>query len=169
MVRNVRLGLVGFGNVGQGLAQILRDNAGDYALTYGLNLVIVAVADALKGYAYDPQGLDAGMLLNKVNQDGTLKGLPSEKPDWDALTMIAESNADIIIEMSYTDLKTGEPATSHLKEAFKHQKHVVTTNKGPVALHYGELEGLARQHGVKLGVEGTVMSGTPTVRLGANC
>jgi homoserine dehydrogenase len=33
-------------------------------------------------------------------------------------------------------------------------------------LHFGELEDLARQHGVKLGVEGSVMSGTPTLRLG---
>ncbi len=166
MVRNVRLGLVGFGNVGQGLAQILRDNAGDYALTYGLNFVIVAVADAIKGCVYDPQGLDAGSLLDKVAADGNFKGLPAEKSGWDALSMIRESNADVIVEMSYTDLKTGEPATTHFKEAIKHKKHVVTTNKGPVALYYGELEDLARQNEVQLGVEGTVMSGTPTLRLG---
>ena len=43
---------------------------------------------------------------------------------------------------------------------------MVTTNKGPVALHYARLAALAAQHGVQLGVEGTVMSGTPTLRLG---
>ena len=44
--------------------------------------------------------------------------------------------------------------------------HVVTTNKGPVALHYTELQTLARQNGVQLGIEGTVMSGTPAIRMG---
>ena len=54
-----RLGLVGFGNVGQGLAQILCDSGEEYALTLGLNIKIVAVADALKGNVYNPLGLDA--------------------------------------------------------------------------------------------------------------
>jgi homoserine dehydrogenase len=165
MAKMVRLGLIGFGNVGQGLAQILRDSGAEYARSLGLNIKIVAVADALKGCAYDPQGLDAEALLDKVTRDGSLKGLPGEKPSWDALTMIAECNADVIVEMSYTDLKTGQPATAHLMEALKFKKHVVTTNKGPVALHYGQLEELAHRNGVQIGVEGTVMSGTPTLRL----
>ena len=165
MTKDVRLGLVGFGNVGQGLAQILRDSGLEYARTLGLNIKIVAVADALKGCAYKPQGLDAGALLDKVNRDGSLKGFPGEKPTWDALAMISESNADVIVEMSYTDLKTGQPATAHLMEAIKFKKHVVTTNKGPVALHFDQLEAAAQRNGVHIGVEGTVMSGTPTLRL----
>jgi homoserine dehydrogenase len=165
MVKDVRLGLVGFGNVGQGLAQILRDSGAEYARTLGLNIKIVAVADALKGCAYNPQGLDAGALLEKVTRDGSLKGFPDEKASWDALAMISESNADVIVEMSYTDLKTGQPATAHMMEAIKFKKHVVTTNKGPVALHFSQLEEAAQHNGVQMGVEGTVMSGTPTLRL----
>jgi homoserine dehydrogenase len=34
-----------------------------------------------------------------------------------------------------------------------------------VALHYPELSALARRKGVQIGIEGTVMSGTPTIRL----
>ncbi len=165
MTRTVRLGLVGFGNVGQGLAQILKESRDEYIEKFGLDLKITAVVDALKGSLYDPNGLDADQLLDKITKDNTLKGLPAEKADWDALSMIRESNADVIVEMSYTDLKTGQPATDHLKEALKLKKHVVTTNKGPVALYYGELEQLAKANGVQIGVEGTVMSGTPTLRL----
>jgi homoserine dehydrogenase len=47
-----------------------------------------------------------------------------------------------------------------------HKKHVVTTNKGPVALHFAELQKLAKANGVQIGVEGTVMSGTPALILG---
>ena len=165
MIQTVRLGLVGFGNVGQGLAQILKESGTEYIQTFGLDLKIVAVVDALKGNVYDSKGLDAGVLLDKIARDGAFKGLPGEKPSWDALVMIAESNADVIVEMSYTDLKTGQPATAHLMEALKFHKHVVTTNKGPVALHFDQLEELARRKKVKIGVEGTVMSGTPTLRL----
>jgi homoserine dehydrogenase len=165
MVKQVRLGLIGFGNVGQGLAQILKESHADYLKTYGLDLKIVAIADALKGCVYEPKGFDPSVLLDKVTQENTLKGMPGEKPGWDALTMIRECNADVIVEMSYTDLKTGQPATEHLSEALKQQKHVVTTNKGPVALYYTELEDLAKTNGLQIGVEGTVMSGTPTLRL----
>lgn len=165
MTTNVRLGLVGFGNVGQGLAQILKESHDEYLQTYGLDLKIVSVSDAVKGCLYDPNGLDAGALLDKVTKDNTLKGLPSEKSNWDALTMIRECNADVIVEMSYTDLKTGQPATDYIIEALSQKKHVVTTNKGPIALNYSRLEALALGNGVQIGVEGTVMSGTPTLRL----
>ena len=166
MTQQVRLGLIGFGNVGQGLAQILKESASTLLHTHGLDIRITAVVDALKGSLYDPAGLDAGLLLDKVACDGDLRGLPAEKPAWDALSMIRESNADVIVEMSYTDLKTGQPATDHVRAAFKQHKHVVTTNKGPVALHFAELAKLAAANGVTFGVEGTVMSGTPSLRLG---
>jgi len=165
MEKTVRLGLIGFGNVGQGFAQILKESHDDYVKKYGLDLVITAVSDALKGSVYHPDGLDAGMLLDKVARDGNLNGLSMEKPGWDGLTMIRESNADVIVEMSYTDLKTGQPATDYIIEALTEKKHAVTTNKGPVALHYSRLEALAEANGVQIGVEGTVMSGTPTLRL----
>lgn len=166
MEKTIRLGLVGFGNVGQGLAEILRDSADEYRHNLGLDLKIVAIADAIKGNLYNPDGLNPALLLDKVKQDGAFKGQPDEKPGWDALSMIRECNADVIVEMSYTDLQTGQPATDHLREAINNGKHVVTTNKGPVALFFGELEEMAHKKGVKIGVEGTVMSGTPALRLG---
>jgi homoserine dehydrogenase len=165
-MKTVRLGLIGFGNVGQGFAQILRDYGTAFARQYGLEFSIVGIADARLGCVYLPAGLAPGALLEHVGQVGSLKGLPGEKPDWDALTLIRESATDAIVELSYTNLQTGEPAASHITEALQRKKHVVTSNKGPVALHYGRLATLARQNGVQLGVEGTVMSGTPSLRLG---
>ncbi|MDP3451148.1 MAG: hypothetical protein Q8R87_11255, partial [Anaerolineaceae bacterium] len=165
MTRVVRLGLIGFGNVGQGLAQILKESREEYIQKFGLDLKITAISDERIGSLYDPNGLDAGDLLEHVSEHGSLKQHPAAKPGWDALTLIHESNADVIVEMSYTDLQTGQPATDHVIEALTQKKHVVTTNKGPVALHYSRLNALAEANGVQLGVEGTVMSGTPTLRL----
>lgn len=161
-----RLALIGFGNVGQGLAQILRDRGDDLAARFGADIRIVAVSDLLKGSLHDPDGLDPALLLDAVQGDGHLAGVPAPFRGWDALTTIAASNADVVVEMSYTDLRTGEPALTHLRKALEMGRHVLTTNKGPVALAYHSLAELARRQGVEIGVEGTVMSGTPALRLG---
>ncbi len=161
-----RLLVIGFGNVGQGLAQILRDHGADLARQFGATLKIVGVCDTLKGSVYNPGGYDPATLFNAAQSDGGLGKLAGARPGWKALDAIAECDADIVVELSYTDLKTGEPALSHLRAALERGKHVVTTNKGPIALHYQELVTLARAHNVKIGVEGTVMSGTPSLALG---
>jgi len=165
-MRTYRLALIGFGNVGQGFAQILRDRGADLAQRFDVQFQIVAVSDLLKGSVHDPNGLDPAVLLNAVQSTGKLEGIPAPAKGWDAQRTIAESSADVIVELSYTDLKTGEPAFTHLRQALELGKHVVTTNKGPIALHYPKLSELARTHHAQIGVEGTVMSGTPTLRLG---
>jgi homoserine dehydrogenase len=161
-----RLALIGFGNVGQGFAQILQEQGDTLADRFGARFQIVAISDLLKGSVYDPDGLDATALLDAVTADGNVAQVAAPYRGWDALQTIAESNADIILEMSYTDLETGEPALTHMRAALEHGRHVVTTNKGPTALYFPTLQALAAQHGVEIGVEGTVMSGTPALRLG---
>src|SRR6185369_14264702 len=165
-MRSYRLALIGFGNVGQGFAQILCDQGPELAEKFDIDLKIVAVSDPLKGSLYQPEGLAPAALLETVQAGRSLETLPAAAHGWDAQRTIAESNADAIVELSYTDLKTGEPARSHIRQALERGLHAVTTNKGPIALHYPELSALARQKGVQLGIEGTVMSGTPTLRLG---
>jgi len=161
-----RLALIGFGNVGQGFAQILRDFGAQYEKQFGARFVITAVSDLVKGSLYNPDGLDPAALLAAVNTNGRLESVPALHKGWDALKTITESNADVVAELSFTDLKTGEPAISHLKAAIRSGKHVITTNKGPVALAYRDLKTLADKHGVTIGVEGSVMSGTPSLRVG---
>ena len=162
------LAIIGFGNVGQGLAQILAEQSEWIAAEFGASFPINAVCDMHKGSLYDPAGLDPAALLEAVQKTDSLEGVKAPHRGWDALRTIREGNARIVVEASYTDLKTGEPATSHLRAAFESGKHVVTSNKGPVALHYAELSALARANRVELGIEGTVMSGTPTLRLGSD-
>ena len=61
-MRNFHLALIGFGNVGQGFAQILNERGADYEKEFGLKLQIVAVSDMLKGSLYNPAGLDPAAL-----------------------------------------------------------------------------------------------------------
>src|SRR5512139_1683773 len=166
-MQTYRLAVIGFGNVGQGFTQILRDEGAELAQQYGARFQIVAVCDLLKGSVHDPKGIDPAALLDSIAATTKLDRVaaPDPRETWSALETIERSSADIVIELSYTDLKTGEPAITHLRRALELGKHIVTTNKGPIALKYPELKALAEKNGVEIGAEGTVMSGTPSLRM----
>jgi homoserine dehydrogenase len=164
-MQTYRLAIIGFGNVGQGFTQILRDEGAELAQQYSVRFQIVAVCDLIKGSVHDPKGLDPAALLDAIAASGKLERLTAPDRGWNAIETIEWSKADILIELSYTDLKTGEPAITHLHRALELGKHVVTTNKGPIALKYPELKALAEQNHVEIGAEGTVMSGTPSLRM----
>jgi homoserine dehydrogenase len=161
-----RLALIGLGNVGLGFARILSERADQLADQFGLELEIIAVSDFIRGSVYNPDGILPQALIDAVDRDGNLDGVTAKERGWDALETITACDADVVMELTYTDLKTGEPAFSHIRAALESGKHVVTTNKGPVALRFPELTAIARDKNVEIGVEGTVMSGTPTLRLG---
>jgi homoserine dehydrogenase len=163
-----RLALVGFGTVGQGLAEILRDHGPRLLEEFGVSYRITGVSDVRLGSVHDPAGFEPEALLAATRSDRGLAMLEARDEGWDAVQLAEAGEADVLVELSYTDLATGEPATSHVRSALESGKHVVTTNKGPVALHWAELSALAAERGVEIGVEGTVMSGTPTMNLGRN-
>ena len=165
----MKLAIIGFGTVGQGFAEILRDKADHLRAGHGLEARVVAVCDVARGALYDADGLDIGAVLAALQRSGSLAGYPDAPGlvrGWDSLTTIRESNADVVVEATWTNLETGEPALTHMRTAFEAGKHVVTSNKGPVALAYRELKAMADAHGVCWGIEGTVMSGSPALRLG---
>ena len=159
-----RLALIGFGAVGQGLAQILRYHSDWLARRYGVGLRIAAVCTRSHGNLYDPDGLDPAILLEEVARVGHLRDLPA-LTDRDAFDIIERTDADLLVEVSPTNLETAEPATSYIRAAIARGMHVVTANKGPIALRFADLRRQAMDAGVYLGFEGTVMSGTPALRL----
>ncbi len=165
-----KLALIGFGTVGQGLCEILQTK-GDYLKeAYDLECDVVAVSDIQKGSVYSSDGLKIEQLLDLVKAGKSVEEYGGDQTEkgWDACKTIVESNADIVCEMTYTDIQTGQPATDHCHAALENGKHVVTSNKGPAALFYKDLRELADQVGVQFLIEGTVMSGTPVINLARN-
>lgn len=159
----LKLALIGFGVVGQGVAKILRDKASYLKSRYGVEFLITAVSDVKKGAVADPAGLDPAALLEHLETHGDLTRFAAPEQGWDALTTIRKANADVVVEASWTDVKTGGAALSHLREAFACGKHVVTTNKGPMVVAPWEMLEAAARAGVEFRFEGTVMSGTPVI------
>lgn len=160
-----RLACIGFGTVGQGFAELLLEKEEFLKTTYGLEVDVVAISDPLKGSVYDENGLDLRKILSLIERDGKLDRYDSGIKGWDSVRTIKEAGAAIIVEVTPTNIETGEPGVTHIRTALSEGKWVITTNKGPIALFYRELSDLAREKGRGLRFEGTVLAGTPAINL----
>lgn len=160
--------LIGFGTVGQGFTEILRDRGAALSAQYGFDARIVGVATRSRGTLSAPSGLNPAALLDAI-ASGSLDTYPDQADltrDGTALDLIARIPAHAMLETSWSDFETARPALDHCMAAFDHGMHVILANKGPVALAYEQLQQAADKAGRMLRFEGTVMAGTPTVTLG---
>lgn len=158
----IKIVYVGFGIVSQGLAEIILDTNSLLPISESREIQTVGILDIMKGSKIDENGINMNEVL-----------INAKKGDYSLLTnnvvditkAIEEINADIVIEASFTDIKTGQPAISHIESALNSKKHVVTTNKGPFAMAYEQIFNLARIKKKVVAIEGTVMSGTPIINV----
>ncbi|MBI2649426.1 MAG: homoserine dehydrogenase [Thaumarchaeota archaeon] len=161
----MRLALVGFGVVGRSFAKLLQLKAGELASKSGLMPKVVCVIDN-HSYSQDSNGLDLGKVLSKKNRSGSV-GLP--KKGLSSSEIISNTEADVLIETTQTNFKTGEPGFSHIKAAFQSKMSVVTANKGPLAVAFQSLTELARHNNVYFKFSGAVGGGTPILDFGRSC
>src|SRR6266849_1732325 len=162
-MKQIRLALVGFGVVGQGFVELLMTRHDFLKQQYGVDIALVGVANARHGFVYHQDGLHMPSLLELAVKKRPLTDYPGIT-HWDsALEGLQATSADILVEVTPTNLRDAEPGMSHIRLALSKSMHVVTANKGPVALAATELISLARQHGVQLRMESTVMAGTPVI------
>lgn len=157
------LALIGFGGVNRALAELIRDEPERFA-ALGFELKVVAITDLAFGSLVQEDGIDLARVL-EMPRGASFEGLPGGSADPRNEEVIKNSPAEIVVEATFTSPVDGEPAVSHVRWALESGKHVVTTNKGPVALRGVELSSLAEQHRVRFEYEGSVMSGTPVLRL----
>jgi homoserine dehydrogenase len=162
-MKQIRLSLVGFGVVGQGFAELLMTKHDFLKQYYGVDISLVGVANARHGFIYRQDGLHIPSLLEIATEKGPLTDYPGIT-HWDSvLEGLQASSADVLVEVTPTNLRDAEPGMSHIRVALSKGMHVVTANKGPAALAANQLITLARQHGVQLRMESTVMAGTPVI------
>lgn len=160
-----KIALVGFGGVNRGLAQLVAERNARWQASLGFSLKIVGVSDIFLGSIVNRDGLDAAQLVALPAEKGAFAKLHGGTAEAFTETVIKQSGADIIAEATFTNPVDGEPATTFCRWALESGIHVVTTNKGPIALHGSELKALAQRNNVAFEYEGSVMSGTPVIRL----
>jgi homoserine dehydrogenase len=132
----LRLALLGFGTVGQWLAEALHTRRAWLQQEYGVVVTLISVGTAHPAVTH---------------WTNVLEGLQA-------------TGGDVLAEATGATLRGGgEPGLSYIRSALSKRMHVVTSSKGPMALAGLELLSLARTQGVQLRMESTVMSGTPVL------
>ncbi len=164
----MRIILIGYGVVGQGLTHILLRGRLANLRDYGFNPKIVGIVDR-GGAALNPKGLNLEKIMEYKKKD-TVATIPEfGRPNLSALDVIETVEAEVVVEATPTNVENAEPALSHIKKAFRTNKHVVTTNKGPLALEMPSLTELAGYNNVYFKFSGTVGGGTPVLELAKKC
>jgi homoserine dehydrogenase len=144
----MKLALIGYGNVGRAFARLLEAKRAAYPFR------IVAIHTLRHGTAYSAGGFkmepELGPAASSIGE------------------FLDRSRAEMAIELTTLNPASGEPAISHIRAAFARRKHVVTANKGPIAHAYAALAEEARRAGVEFRFESTVMDGAPVFNLARN-
>jgi homoserine dehydrogenase len=155
----VNLALLGFGNVARAFARLLLRKQETLLNDYGLELRVTGIATHSHGIAIDSSGIDLEAALAADMLDALHTGDPVE----DSKAFLAACPAQFVIETTWLDPRTGQPATDYVRRALQLGRHVVTANKGPVAFAYRELKSLAAQKDLAFFFESTVMDGGPVL------
>ncbi len=169
MARELRIALVGFGNVGRRFAERLRGPYARPLRAAGVRVRVTGIATARHGAAIDRRGIDLGQALRLCARGGSLGALHRGRALADVRDFIARVPADVLVEVTTLDPQSGQPATRHVRQALARGLHVVTANKGPVAFALRSLRALARRKRRLFLHEGAVMDGTPVFNLVARC
>jgi len=165
----MRIIIVGFGTVGQAFARIILHKKRDILKLYGFEPNIVAAVDS-GGAAIDHSGLDIEELLNlKKARKSVALYHGGGRRDMSGIDVIEEMEADTVVEATPTRIVDGEPGLSNIKAALRRKRHVITTNKGPLAIALPSLMELADYKDAALRFSGTVGAGTPILDFGKKC
>lgn len=157
---------VGFGNVGQKVAEILFVERDIHPRLHDLRLSVVGIITKSRGSVVNHNGVDVVKALKEIRDGGRFSWANFELTSLNAFDAVRQLDYDVLVELSTLSIaERGEPALSHVREALSRGRHVVTANKAPAAFAYRELTTLAEEKGVKFLHESTVMDGTPVFNL----
>ena len=162
-MKQLRLALLGFGTVGQWLAETLHTQQAWLQQEFNVVVTLISVATAHNGLIYRDDGLDIPTLLDLVATRQLLNAHPKVTHWTNVLEGLQATGGDILAEATGATLRNGEPGLSYIRTALAQGMHVVTSSKGPMALAGLDLLSLARAQSVQLRMESTVMSGTPVL------
>jgi len=137
----VKIGLVGFGTVGESFYRLLAGNSEEFARRLGVRVEVpwVGVRDAGRGRRVNPG--------TRVVQG------------WREI--LEDSDVPIVVELA----GGADNPLELVRGALRRRKHVITANKAMLSAHGQELFGLAADCGVELKFEAAVCGGIPIIKI----
>ncbi len=154
--------IAGLGNVGRRVIELVYAKGELLRARYDLDFVIRGVADSSGGARMDSPELVARVLSDKA-QGKLLAGVA---PTADVLNWVRSLDAELFVDLTPTNVKTGEPGLGLMRAALERRMNIVTANKGPLVLAFQDLTGAAERQGVRLRYSATVTGGLPTLNVG---
>ena len=140
MTQSIQIGLIGFGNVGQGVLSIIDTNQDTIVKRVGqpvqVKSICVRNVDKYAGL------VDQGVLTNNVDD------------------IILDPDIDIVVEV----IGGEQPAYDFITRALEQKKYVVTANKELIAKHKQRFFELAKANGVDIFFEASVGGGIPIIK-----
>ncbi|HIJ80706.1 MAG TPA: homoserine dehydrogenase [Desulfuromonadales bacterium] len=139
-MKDIQVGLIGFGNIGAGVVRLLQENADVIRSKVGTGIVLKRIADLdITSDRGVPVG--AGILTTSVDD------------------IFNDPEISVVIEL----VGGYEPAKSFVLKAIEKGKHIVTANKALLALHGSEIYAAAVRKGVEVQFEASVGGGIPVL------
>ncbi len=139
-MKNVRVGLLGLGNIGKGTYTILTQNA-----------------DRISGMSNSKIEVKK-ILVSDINKPRDIE-VSKEILTTDAYNILNDPEIDVIVEL----IGGIDKAYEYIKAALSSGKHVATANKAVIATHGLELMELAKKNKVLLLHEASVAGGIPII------
>src|SRR5438046_8038138 len=137
-MKQVRIGLLGVGTVGQAVARALVERQDVLSRAAGTPLLLQRAA---------------------VRDLARPRGLPADRLTSDPAAVAAADDVDLVIELVGGE----EPARTLIAAALERGRPVVTANKRVLAWHGPQLAELAARRGVELRYEAAVGGGIPLI------
>src|SRR5689334_11538817 len=133
-MKALRLALLGFGTVGQWLAEALHTRRAWLQHEYGVAVTLISVGTAHHGLIYRSDGLDIPTLLDLAATRQPLTAHPEVTHWTNVLEGLEATGGDVLVEATGATLRNAEPGMSYIRTALMQGMHVVTSSKGPMAL-----------------------------------
>ncbi|MGH2478495.1 MAG: homoserine dehydrogenase, partial [Ktedonobacteraceae bacterium] len=149
--------------VGRGFVELLGNKRDYLRQHFAIDARLVGVGNASSGFIYREDGLNIPSVLKLGAARRPLSDYERARHWGSVLEGLQSIDVSILVETTPTNLRDAEPGLSHIRTALRRGMHVVSANKGPGALAGMELLALARQQGVQLRMEASVMAGTPVI------
>ena len=140
-MKEIKVGLIGFGTVGAGVGKILQKNSRLIEKRMGAKLILKRIADI-------DLETDRGVKLRP--------GILTRKAE----DVIEDPEIDIVMEL----VGGIEPAKTYILKAIRNKKHIVTANKALLALYGDEIFREGNRFGVDINFEASVGGGIPLIR-----
>jgi len=141
-MKKIKVGLIGFGTIGSGVAEVLKKKGKLIKERSGLNIVIEKVCDT-------------NLKVRRLARKNTGAIVTKSADD-----ILYDSSIDMVIEL----IGGIKAAKDVVLKAIKMKKHVITANKALLAIHGKEIFKLAEKNGVSVGFEASVAGGIPIIK-----